>query len=203
MTLIAPKQQNDRILAEAGTHLATCVGLIQIGTVETEYMGEKKWVDKIRLTFELPEELHEFKEGDGKKPLVVSQGYTHSMGSKSNLRPIVEGILGVALLDEEAYAFDIEQLLGKSCLLTLAHRESKAGSKYVFIQSASPLMKSMSKPVQINENKLLTYTNWKQEYFETLPNFIKDEMKGSKQYIAKFGITKDTFDDIKPEEIPF
>ena len=158
--LQAPKQQTERVLAPAGTQLATCVGLIQIGTVETEYMGEKKDVEKIRLTFELPEELHEFKDGDGKKPLVVSQGYTHSMGSKSNLRPIVEGILGVALQDEEAYAFDIEELLGKSCLLTLAHRESKTGNKYVFIQSTSPLMKSMTKPAQINESKLLTYASY-------------------------------------------
>lgn len=203
MTLQAPKPETaPRILAPKGTHLATVIGIIQIGTVETEYMGEKKWVEKVRITFELPEELHAFKEGDEKRPLVVSQEYTHSMGSKSNLRPIVEGILDVALRDEEAYAFDLEELIGKSCLITLTHEESKKGNIYVVVKSTAPLMKSMTAPAQINPSRILTYENWDQGYFDSLPDFIKDKMKGSKQYKIAFG-TAGKMEEIGADEIPF
>lgn len=202
--LQAPKPQTTRVLPPKGTHLATCVGLIQIGTIESNFKdqnGEAQWSEKIRLTFELPEELHTFK-GEDKKPLVVSQEYTHSMGSKSNLRPIVEGILDVALQDEEAYAFDLEELLGRSCLITLAHQDSKKGTTYAVIKSTAPLMKSMVKPAQINPSKILTYEKWDKEYFDSLPDFIKDTMRGSKQYKITFGTTE-KLEDLNPDDIPF
>lgn len=194
MPLPTPKQQMNRILPPEGTTIATCIGLIQIGTVETEYAGETKWIEKIRLTWELPNETHEFKEGEGKKPLVVSQEYSHSMGTKSNLRPIVEGMT-TTLSDEEAYAFDLEQLVGRSCLITLGHRESKVGTKYVVVKSTSPLMKGMEQPVQVNPSKILTYENFDQKEFEKLPQFLQDQMKESKQYQAR--LTPQQMQDIK------
>lgn len=200
--LKAPTNNTPRILAPEGTHIATCIGLIQIGTVKTEYLGEEKWIEKVRITFELPEELHEFKEGEDKKPLVVSQEYSHSMGSKSNLRPIVEGILGIALHDEEAYNFDLEEIIGKSCLITLAHNESKKGTKYVVIKSTAPLMKNMTKPAQINPSKILTYEKWDKDYFSSLPDFIKEAIQGSKQYKIAFG-TQEKVEEISTEDIPF
>ena len=90
--LVAPRSQ-ERILAPEGTHKARLVGLVQLGTVPVEWAGETKWLEKVRLTFELPEELHKFKEDETEKPVVISQEYTLSMGEKSNLRPVVEGII--------------------------------------------------------------------------------------------------------------
>lgn len=207
--LKAPKQPQNKVLAPAGTHLATCIGLIQVGTVKTEYMGEEKWIEKVRLTFELPTELHVFKEGEEPKPFVVSMEFSHSMGPKSNLRPIVEGIIGVDLKDEEAYSFDLEELLGKPCLITIAHQESKAGNKYILIKSTAPLMKGMEVPKQINPSRILTYEKWDAEYFNSLPDFIKDKMKESKQYrtIGKSSQADKDFEEYGyPEstgEIPF
>lgn len=195
-----------RTLAPEGTHVATCVGLIQIGTIEREFKGEKKWVDKLRFTFELPEELHVFKEEDGEKPLVVSAEYSNSMGGKSKLRPIVEGILGVALHDAEAYSYDMEDLLGRSCLISITHQVSKKGNKYVVIKSTSPLLKNMPVPKQLNPTKLLTYEKWNQNYFDSLPDFIKDVMKTSKEYNIMFGTQQklsEIEEDINPEDIPF
>ena len=141
MPTIAKVQNTPRTLPPEGTHIARVIGLINIGTIKEEYMGELKEQQKIRLTFELPEELHVFKEGDDAKPLVQSQEYTLSMGKKSNLRPIVEGILGTSLTDEEAFSFDVEKLLDMPCLISIKRDVSKKGAEYAKIASVSKLMK--------------------------------------------------------------
>ncbi len=204
MPYIAPKSPQ-RVIAPAGTHKACCVGLVQIGTVPVEWAGETKLLEKLRLTFELPEELHEFKEGEGKKPVVISQEYTHSMGDKSNLRPVVEGIIGTTLNQAEAEGFDHETLVGMECLLNIKQKKSAKGNDFAYIETATPLMKKMVVPKAINLLKTLTYEKWNQEEFDKLPDFIKDKMKTSSQYIEKFGETKASpeEEEIKPEDIPF
>lgn len=205
--LNAPKQ-TQRTLPPVGTHIARCIGLIYLGTVKTEWQGQEKWLDKVRLTWELPEELHSFKDGEDKKPFVVSREFTLSMGDKSNLYPIVSGIVG-DIPEDVRNSFDHEELVGTTCLLTLVHKESPNG-KYALITTTAPLMKSMKAPEAINESKILTYENWDQEYFDSLPDFIKDKMKGSKQYVKKFGgsgMTDDEaneeLDEISSGDIPF
>lgn len=200
--LTAPKS-TEKVLAPAGTHKARCVGLIQIGTVPVEWQGEVKQLEKIRLTFELPEELHKFKEEEEEKPVVISQEYTLSMGEKSNLRPIIEGIIGTALLQNEAESFDVETILGMPCLLSIKHKVSeKTKNKFAVVDTTAPLMKGMTVPEAINPIKVLTYERWNQEEFDKLPSFIQDKMKTSKQYIEKFG-TQPTTDDIGAGDIPF
>ncbi len=184
--MYAQKSKINRVIAPEGTHHAICVGLVEVGTVDSEWQGETKNLHKIRLTFELPDELHDFNGEE--KPLVVSQEYTLSMGEKANLRKLVEGIIGVAFHDEEAESFNIEELLGKNCLLAIKHKESKTGNKYVIISSASPLMKSMKDKKPFNPIKVLTYEKWDAEYYSSLPDFLKDAMKATPEYQKMFGI---------------
>ena len=201
--LVAPRSQ-ERILAPEGTHKARLVGLVQLGTVPVEWAGETKWLEKVRLTFELPEELHKFKEDEPEKPVVISQEYTLSMGEKSNLRPVVEGIINITLQDKEADSFDVETLLGLPCLLSIKHKKSGKGNTFAVIETATPLMKKMVVPEAINPIKKLTYENWSQEEFDKLPTFIQDKMKSSRQYVKKFGVQPELpADEVNESEIPF
>lgn len=213
-------------LPPQGTFLARCYQFIHIGTVEDTYMGEVKKFNKIRLSFELPTKTKVFKEGESAKPITVHQEYTLSMGSKANLRKIVEGIIGTTLKDEEAYAFDVESLVGKPCLLTIKHKTSASGKVRAEISSVTELMEGQVCPDQVNPSKILSFSNFDQVLFETLPNFIKDKIKTSEQYNNKFvsSISEedkakikamrdahnksfekavDDFNDINPEDIPF
>ncbi len=178
----APKQQSMYKIATAGTHIARCYQFIHIGTVEEEYMGEKKDVNKIRLTFELPDEKQVFKEGDEPKPTAISQDYTFSMAPKANLRKLVEGILGTTLTDYEADAFDVDSILGVPCLLNIVHKTSKMGKERAEIANASPLMKGMTAPAQVNPTRILNYEKFDTEFFETLPSFLKEKMTSSEEY---------------------
>lgn len=200
MALLAPKVK--RILPPTGTHIARCIRLLHIGTIEEEYMGDMKEQNKLNVTFELVDELHSFKDGEEKKPFVLSQDYTLSLGLKSNLRKIVEGMIGRALEQGEESTFDVESLLNKECLITIKHKTSKAGNERAEIASTSPLMKGQKAKEAFNKPKLLSYTSWDETYFESLPEFMQEKIAGSKEYKALKGIA--TPDLGNPEDVsPF
>lgn len=195
--LQAPKSNLNKVLVSEGTHIARIVSLIHMGTAEDSYMGEKKMFNKIRLTWEFPDELHSFKEGEDAKPLVHSQEYTLSMGKKSNLRPIVEGMIGTSLSDEEAYSFNFESLVGIAGLVSIKHGETKTGAKYAKVASTSKLMKGQTAKEAFNEYKILTFEKWNEEHFISLPDFIKDKIRKSDEYKKMKGIaTEDKVDDL-------
>lgn len=197
--ITAPKTQMTRTLVSEGTHPARVIGFIHMGTAEDTYMGEVKKYNKIRLTFEFPEETHVFKEGEDAKPLIHSQEYSFSMGKKSNLRPIVEGIIGTTLDDEEAYSFNFASLLNIPCLVSIKHGKSQKGATYVKIGGTSKLMKGQTVKEAYNPITILTFQKWNEEYFQSLPDFIKDKIKQSDEYKAMKGIKE----EVNNEEIPF
>lgn len=181
MTLIPPKSQSNRVLAPEGTHLARITRIIELGVQESEWMGEKKRLYKIWLDFELLEETHVFKEGEEAKPFVVGSKYTFSMGSKANLRKIVEGIIGKTLLDHEAEGFNIEQILNEPCLVNVK-RTVKGDKTYTNIETTAPLMKGMTAKEAYNPIQKLTFQDWDKEIFESLPQFLKDQITASPEY---------------------
>ncbi len=191
-----PKPEKKFTITPAGTHIARVISLVQLGKIETEWQGQKKQLEKIRLTFELVDETHVFEEGKDPMPFVISQEFTLSMGSKSNLRPIVEGIIGTLLSDGEAEAFDVEELLGRACLITVAHT-SKGDKTYANIRTTASLMKGQVAKEAFNPITKLTYSEWNQEMFDKLPMFIQEKMKTSEQYKVMHA------GDVNPDEIPF
>lgn len=204
----APKSNIVRTLVSEGTHHAILIGIIEIGTVDVEWKGKTKMMPKVRFTFEITDEKKEFKEGEGEKPLVISQEYTYSMGEKAKLRAITEGIIGASLLQEEADGFDHEELLGKNCLLTVKHKVSGAGNKYQYVDGASALLKSMLELTPENPIKVLNYEKWNTEIFDALPDFIKEQMQATPEYQSKFGASAPSdaekkYDEIDSDEIPF
>ena len=125
----------EREIVPAGNHVAILYSIIELGTMDTEYMGTPKTSRKVRLTWELPEEKREF---DGEeKPMVVGKTYTISLYEGSRLRPIVVGMLG-GLTEEQEETFDIKSLLGKACMLQVAP-EDWDGKKFASVISAAQL----------------------------------------------------------------
>lgn len=169
---------------DAGTYVARCYSMVHIGTIETEYMGETKEQNKVRITWELPTELKVFKEEKGEQPQVVSKEFTLSMHEKSNLRKFLESWRGKGFTEEEAKKFDVTKLLGKSCMLSIIHKTSKQGKIYAEISSISTLPKGMTCPDQINNSFEFTFTPYDVSKFESLPDWLKDKIKQSKEYRA-------------------
>lgn len=76
-------------LAPAGTHIAVCYRVIDLGTQETTFKGEVKHQHKILISWEIPDE----KMKDG-RPFTIGKRYTWSMSEKANLRNDLESWRG-------------------------------------------------------------------------------------------------------------
>lgn len=181
-------------LPPKGNHTATIYKIIYIGTVKTEYKGEEKHTFKVSITWELNNKLKVWKEGEEPKPVSVSQMYTFSMGDKSNLRPIVEGIVG-GLTPAEAVNFDLDVLLGQSSLLQINHGVSETGNPKVLL-TTSQFPEGMEKPKPFNKQVLLSYEKWNEELFNSLPDWMKKEMSETPEYKR---VTGQAVPDVKSE----
>ncbi len=212
MPIKAPTlSKKEHILVPSGNHVATMYRIMNLGTRFQTYKGEKKpYPDTlVNFTFELPNEMADFPDKDEegkeimvKKPLVITREFTLSMGPKSNLKPFVEGIIGTTLSEEEAPGFDLEQLLGLSCLINVIHKKSADGTKtFANIKGASPLLKGMEKPRQINENSVFDVNVATLEEINALPMWLRDKVKVSDEYRERFG--GEEAPSIGPDGIPF
>lgn len=171
-----------RELIPAGNYVAICYSMVQIGTIDNTYKGVTKKTPKIRLGWELCDELKVFKEGEVAKPLVIEKEYSLYMTDKSNLRKDLESWRGATWTDKEAEDFDITKLVGAPCMLNIIHHTADSGKVYEKISGITKLPKSMTAPKQFNPKRVLEFDNWNQEVFDKLPDFITDQIKTSLEY---------------------
>lgn len=168
----------------AGSYPARCISVIEIGTVTETYNGEVKApTRKIWITWEVPEVMRQWKEDEPEKPAVIGREYTLSLGEKAKLRGDLQSWRGKPFTPEELKGFEIINLIGAKCLLGIIEESNSEGKKRNKITSIMAPVKGMEIPDMINEKKVLTYSNFNLEIFETLPEFLKTKMKTSKEYI--------------------
>jgi hypothetical protein len=183
MALTAPiGGQSNRQIAPEGSYPARCYQIIDLGTTEQggNYPGKKR---KVQFLFELPTELAVFDEDKGKQPYYVRSIYTLSMNEKALLRRDISAWMGKKITDDQAKKLDIFTLLGKTCMVNIAH-VTKGENTYANIISFAPLMKGYECPAPINEAFTYTPTAHDQATFAKLPEFIQDKIKESDEYIA-------------------
>lgn len=229
-------QKKEYPLIPAGTHVGVIYKFMNMGTRYQLFKGVMKDYPDTLISFTIEtDEEHEFtfKNEDGTeekvmKPLVISKEFTLSMSAKSNLRPFVEGVIGVKLTDEEAGAFDLEDLIGRAFLVSIVHKASaKDGRIFANIAGTSPLMKGMQTPVLVNKTQVFDINTATKEEVDALPKFILDKVIISDEYKRRFLAPEPTPEyasdasklpaypehtvapsfekpeEIKPEDIPF
>lgn len=175
--------KKEKHIIPSGTHVAICYSMVHIGTVEFEYMGEKKHADKVRLSFELPHEIRKFGEDGFEAPLSISKKYTNSLHEKSNLRKDLEMWRGKSFTEDELKGFDISNLLGKACTLSVIHQTTKAGNDFAKIGGVASLTKGTECPEQFNPSFIFNYENkFDNDWVESQPDWIKDEIKNTPEY---------------------
>ena len=80
----------------AGSHLAVCYRIIDLGTQKVVFQNENKFLRKVMVSWELPDE----KMDDG-RPFVISKRYTWSMHEKATLRKHLEAWRGKGFSEED------------------------------------------------------------------------------------------------------
>jgi hypothetical protein len=182
MSIIASTAQRE--LIPAGNYIARCYQLIEIGTVTDIVMGRTTTSKKVRIGWELPEELKVFNPEKGEQPLSIAVEYTLSTGKKATLRSILASWRGKDFTEEEAKGFDITKLIGAACMLNIIHKAgvSDPTKMYEKIAGITPLPKGVKAPKAINPPFVLSYDAWDKEMFLTLPEFIQNRMKDSAEF---------------------
>lgn len=181
MAINATKKQTSEPIAE-GAYPARIYQIIHIGTV-AGFQGQMQ--NKARITFEFPTELKVFDKDKGELPMVLSQDYTLSFSEKANLKKVIDACDPKGLKpDDEGFVenYDIEKLLGKACLVTIKHKAGKEGAVYANIDSVTVLPKGMECPPQVNKSRSLSYDNFDVNFFQTLPEFVREKIKSSVEY---------------------
>lgn len=124
-------------LPPPGIHPAVLVGLIDLGTHESNFGGQIKDRHKILLVWELVNEC----DSQGQN-FIASQDYTWSLNVKAGLRRVVEGFLGKSITDGSE--FDLMTLLGAPCMVSLTEGQSGNGRRFIEVTSLSPPMRGLA-----------------------------------------------------------
>ena len=98
---------------EPGLHDAVAYMIAELGTNMHQFQNdEPKKQEKIAIFWEVQGE-----RDDDDKPITVSHTYTRSLGDNSRLKKDLEKWRGKPFTTEEIVQFDIEKILGVSCIL--------------------------------------------------------------------------------------
>ena len=183
---VTSKPKSDFEIAPEGPTIGICYRVIDLGTQQVEYQGEKKLVPQVCLFFEMPNELTK----DG-RPKIISNIYTLSLGEKAKLRPVVRDLTQEPV-PNHIDGFDISCLVGKSGVVDIIHKEGRDGKIRSYIQSVSKVMKGTSVPPLHNETLVFDLGKFSPETFAKLPEYYQGLIKQSKEYQELF-----------PADIPF
>jgi hypothetical protein len=162
--------------APEGTHVAQLIGLVDLGTQETDYGARRQ----VWLSFVLPEER--LPSG---KPCMVSRKTTFSRHKKAALRPILDALQGRPLTEAElSDGFDGRALLGRCCMVRIVHA-TKGDAVYANIDAAMPLPRgTKAPPVDEVEATFFSLDEFNAEDFYALQEWQQELIERSPEYAA-------------------
>ena len=161
---------------EAGTHMAVCYGLVDIGHQYNEKY--KKSTHKVIVMFELLDETITTKDGN-EINRTMSSRYTMSLSEKAALYKDLISWRGQPFTDDELKGFNLRNIVGAPCLLSVVHTE-RNGNTYANISGIMKMPKSMSAAVVPTLDKIifdLDETDLSKR--DELPEWIQELIKAS------------------------
>jgi hypothetical protein len=175
-----------------GTHIARCIRLVDLGTQHSEYMGEPTSNPQVLVTWELPGEQME----DG-KPFTISKFYNIYLSSKATLRKDLEGWRGRSFTAEELKKFDLQNVLGKPCMLNAVENDKQK----TIVASVSGLPKGITCPPAINALSAFWLDEWDEQKYSALPEGLQKLIAKSDEFKAMHAPVKsgNGFDDMEDD----
>lgn len=189
---------------DPGTYTAVCSRVIDQGTQTSAFYGTSK--RKVLLAWEIPEVEVEV-DGD-KRPALVMSSYTASLSEKATLRKDLESWRGRKFTKEELEGFDLKNILGKGCMISVVHSED---GKYANVASVMALPRGMPAPPAPRELINFDLNAFDQDTFDKLSDKMREKIRSSPEFKAltggfdpeQAGPTKTFQHDDIDDEIPF
>jgi hypothetical protein len=168
----------------AGSHLARCYALIDLGSQDQEFQGKRMLKRKVRLMFELPYEKMEglYKPELKGKPFSQMLQVTQSLHEKSTLRKLLEGWRGKRFDAAGIEAFQPKSLVGQVCRLNLI--EGNGG--YMNVDGIAPVTAQERKAIPAQHNPSVYISLERDEFdlraFDSLSDKTKDKIRNSPEW---------------------
>lgn len=169
-------------LPPVGSHPARCVHIIDLGTQKDTFQGKPKIIRKVRINWELPLEKAIFVEERGEEPFMCGADYTLSLNERANLRHMLESWRGREFTADELKGFNLEVLLGKSCLVNIIHKTSAQKRNYAVVATVTPLPKGMQCPKASLPKLNYDIEQMEGGVFNQLPEWIQKKIRASEEF---------------------
>ena len=192
----------------ADTYDAICYMVCDMGTQKVEYPGKPpSTARQVKLQWEIPELRHTFETDSGEKidkPKVIGTTYTYSTFEGANLAQHVTSWMGECPRD-----FDFSTLAGKTCMLNVIHKTSKAtGNPYAKVQA---VMKPKGGAMDATtENPLIVYDlpamgrNFPESMMGDNYEWLRNVIGESREFNAQVDTNQEPeYDAETDEQIPF
>lgn len=211
MYMPPPSSGGDYTPAPAGTHLAICFRVLDLGTQAGQWQGTPNHKHQIQIGWELCDERME----DG-RPFTVGKRYTFSSSEKATLRQDLEAWRGRAFTEAELTGgppngFHIRKIIGVPCLLTIIHESKQDGKTVAKVNNVTKIMKGQTAPPMVNAPIYLSLVpaEFDRATYDGLPDFFKETIAKSPEYIELFRpkngatVAPSTPQNDLDDEIPF
>lgn len=178
MSTTATRRGGDYELAPAGTHVARCYAVIDLGMQDSQW-GPKP---KVHIRWEL---CNEMMDNDGEpRPFSVGATYTNSTDPKANLRHMLESWAGKSMTAEQEKAFELEGMIGKACQVTISHEAGKRdpSKTYATVKAVTPLAKGMVAPKMANQKLHYQVEMGANETYNGLSEYLRKTIAQCKEW---------------------
>lgn len=192
------KAKGDFEQLPAGTYPAWCYSVVDIGYQRNSYQGTESTKEQIIVSFEFPTCQIEI-DGE-KKPMIMSTFYTLSLSSKANLRKDLESWRGRAFTSEELKGFDVKNIIGKPCTVSVYHNEDGKAR----IKGVSSAMNGVTIPAMYNAPLWFSIDEHgiPSQQYKAVPEWMKDFIERRVNESQNPVASKESSDFID-DEIPF
>ena len=112
-----------------GIYPAVCVDVVDLGLELSDYKGQRRMVNKVKLVFETGT------RGEDGTVLTVSKTFTASLGPTAKLAEFLGKWRGRPVVLGEKV--DLEKVMGASCTLVISHQRNLVGKIYASIDAVS------------------------------------------------------------------
>ena len=166
----------------AGSHIARCVTVVDLGVQQTPW-GSK---EQVYLGFEVPGVRATWSDKDGNEkegPALIGVTWSISLYEEANLGKNLITWRGRPFTEEEKKGFDLFNLLGVPCMISVTHNVSQKGKTYANIGSIMGVPAGTEVPPQENESVGYTATDSRfSGTLDKLPQWLKDRaLEGQRQ----------------------
>jgi hypothetical protein len=172
MAITVSAKDSHSQLPPSGTFIARCFSVIDLGSHQSEFNGAARIARKVRIGFELPEELM-----DNGKPFAISKEFGLSLHAKANLRKRLESWRGRPFTAEELNGFNLSALLGATALVNITHENRRDGSgKFAHIAAITKPMRGQQCPPPINPPVEYSVDQGQNGIFANLPEWMREKI---------------------------